>query len=70
MSREAPDSYSIPLLAPEEQYVYSSKFLDHPAPLGAECKLRTSNNMALRWSAGVLGFMGYKHGAPPEHFAP
>src|SRR5688500_12772354 len=26
------------VLAPEEQYVYSSKFQIHPAPLGAECK--------------------------------
>ncbi len=24
----------------------------HPAPLGAECNLHRSNNMALRWSAG------------------
>ena len=26
----------------------------HPAPLGAECKLHLSNDMALRWSAGLL----------------
>src|SRR5687768_12491334 len=25
--------------------------------------------MALRWSAKILVLKGYKHGAPPEHFA-
>ena len=44
-------------------------FQIHPAPLGAECKLHLSNNMALRWSAGRLEVKDYKHCAPPEHFA-
>jgi hypothetical protein len=45
-------------------------FQIYPAPLGAECKLYRSNNMALRSSAGRLDVPGYKHCAPPEHFGP
>lgn len=57
------------VLAPEEQHVYSPKFLIYPAPSGAECKPHPSKQMALRWSAQLFTCEGYKHGAPPEHSA-
>ena len=31
--------------------------------------MNTPKHIALRWSAGPFTMNGYKHGAPPEHFA-
>ena len=45
------------------------RFLNLPAPSGAECKLNAPKHMALRWSAELLRYSGYKHRAPLEHFS-
>ena len=45
--------FGIEVLAPEEQHVYSPSFLIYPAPVGAACKQKRSDHLALRWSAQV-----------------
>jgi len=36
--------------------------------VGAACNSNSTEHMALRWSAELVGFLGYKHRAPLEHF--
>jgi hypothetical protein len=65
----APEEQHVWVLAPEEQYVYSPQIPIYPAPLGAACN---GTRQTTSRSAGAHRYWrlyGYRHGAPPEHFA-